>query len=171
MGKSETTSVSIGLQITLSTLVEQITKSNYNFIIEFLRKGFIEDENSYFNEVYSTVLYQIFDEPEIDISLIEEKKNELIYEFKNNGTLYKEKFSNNVTKDLSDGCLYDQQLLIPCQVILCTDRWGYDRYGTNGNMCDLDLNMLSTMRNKIDEKYKNMINGYKIVLILKQCSG
>ena len=55
MGKCDTATASIGLRIRLSDLIPQITEENVSLIKEMIYDGWIEDDNDYFNEVYSMI--------------------------------------------------------------------------------------------------------------------
>ena len=55
MGRCETATASIGIKILLSDLISQINETNFTLIKELLHRGFIEDDNDYFNEIYSKI--------------------------------------------------------------------------------------------------------------------
>ena len=55
MGRCETATASIGIKILLSDLISQINETNFTLITELLHRGFIEDDNDYFNEIYSKI--------------------------------------------------------------------------------------------------------------------
>jgi hypothetical protein len=59
----------------------------------------------------------------------------------------------------------DKYLLLPIKEILQTDRWGYDRSGTNGMSRPIDFDLSVPI-----EKYKE-IEKIQIVFIIKQHSG
>jgi len=140
MGKCEIASASIGIQILLKNLLSQITESNYKLIKKMLLNGIIEDSNDYFNEVFQDIVNNdIMDKNYLVV------KEYLIKEF--------------------CGCLRDKPLLVPIKNILETDRWGYDRYGTNGSSRPLDFDLSIN----IDE-YKE-IKDIKVVFMLSQRSG
>ena len=111
MGKSETACASIGIKILLSDLVLQINEKNFNLIKQMLYEGSIEDSNGYYNEAYQNILGYGYDDNQIPETYLE-CKNFLIDKFKNNGSFYKSKFSNNIEPDLSQGTLFEQQLLL-----------------------------------------------------------
>ena len=166
MGKCETATASIGIIIVLSDLVSQINETNFTLIKKMLYDGFIEDCNGYYNEAYKNILgYE-----DGDIQLPEtynEFKEYVTEEFKTHGSYYKTKFSSKVEPDLSHGCLWDTDLLVPIKEILETERWGYERYGINGLSTEIDFNLSVDL----DEYKKNNIEKYKVVFILKQHSG
>jgi hypothetical protein len=56
-------------------------------------------------------------------------------------------------------------LLLPIKRILETERYGYDRYGKNGNYRPIDFDLSVDL-----EKYKD-IEKFTTVLILEQYSG
>jgi len=159
MGKCETATASIGFKILLSDLILQINENNFNLIKEILNDGFIEDNNGYFNEVYS----KIINENELpDHYLI--FKEYLTKEFTNNGSIIKSK-DGDITPTICHGCLFHQHLLVPIKKILQTNRWGYDRYGVNGTSTPIDFDLSVDI-----EKYKE-IEKIKIIFILCQSSG
>ena len=165
MGKCETATSSIGIKILLSDLILQINETNLDIIREMLEMGFIEDKNDYFNEVYQSVI----DCNELDPNNVtlnySDIKEYLINQFKKNGSLSKSKFNDQVKTTLKSGCLFDKNLLVPVKEILTTDRWGYERYGTNGISRPIDFDLSVTI-----EKYK-VIEKTEIVFILCQSSG
>ena len=166
MGKCETAKASIGIQILLSDLVSQINETNFTLIKNMLYDGFIEDCNGYFNESYQKVIG--YDNDNIQLpKTYNEFKIYLSEQLIHNGNYYKSKFSSIVEADLSRGCLWYQKLLIPIKEILETERWGYERYGTNSLSRELDFDF----KVDLDEYKKNNIEKYKVVFILKQNSG
>jgi hypothetical protein len=162
MGKSETAFASIGIKILLSELVLQINERNFNLIKQMLYDGSIEDSNGYYNEAYQNIIG--YDDNEIPETYLE-CKNYLIDAFKNNGSFYKSKFSSKIEPDLSNGTLFEKQLLVPIKEILSTERWGYERYGVNSLSRPLDFDL------SVDtDKYKD-IENFSIIFIVKQHSG
>lgn len=150
MGKCETSSTSIGIKILLSDLILQINEKNVDLIKEILNDGFISDKNENYNDAYTDIIW-CNDLPE----------NYL--EFKE---FLEQQFKIKEESDLKTGCLWNQELLLPIKQILETQRWGYDRYGRNGNYCPINY-----MYPSVDiEKYKE-IEKYTIVFILEQYSG
>lgn len=161
MGKCESATSSIGIKILLSDIVPQINENTFILIMEMLNNGFIEDDNDYFNEVYSEIINN-------DIMISDDfavVKQYLIQEFKNRGSINRYKFSSREEPTLSKGCLFDKYLLVPVKKILTTDRWGYDRYGTNGSARPINFDLSLDI-----EKYKD-INKFEIVFLLMQNSG
>ena len=92
-------------------------------------------------------------------------KEYLTNQFQTRGSITKYKFSSREEPTLSNGCLFDKYLLFPIKQILSTDRWGYDRNGTNGSARPIDFDLSLDI-----EKYKE-IKKFKIVFILTQSSG
>ena len=88
MGKCESASSSIGLKILLSDIVQQINEKNLKLIIKMLEDGFIEDDNDYFNEVFTEIMYndEIMDSD--DFAVVKEY---LTTNFKNKGSITKYK--------------------------------------------------------------------------------
>jgi hypothetical protein len=164
MGKSESSSIYIGIKILISHLIEQLNESNFVLIKKLLQDGFIDYDNGFFNENYIKI------EKEFKIQDIEKFKNNIMNILKTNGDIAKSKFSSETKNDLSRGTLYEQTLLIPIERIMKTERWGYDRYGTNGTYRKLDFD-IEIIKNKIYDEYKNKINDFEIVMILEQFSG
>ena len=61
--------------------------------------------------------------------------------------------------------MFEKELLLPINKILEKNRWGYDRYGINGNSRPIDFDLSVNL-----SKYKE-IEKYIIVFILQQNSG
>lgn len=160
MGKCETSTASIGIKILLSDLVLQINETNFTLIKELLYRGFIEDDNDYFNEIYSKITCRDnLSENHLDL------KEYLIHEFTNNGSYHKSKGESIVIPTLDKGCLLDKALLVPLKYILTMDRWGHDRYGSNCISRPMDFDLSVNV-----EKYAE-IEKTEIVFILGQHSG
>jgi len=161
MGKCETSTTSIGIKILLSDLILQINEKNFDLIKEILNDGFISDKNEHYNDAYTDILF-CNDLPENYL----EYKNFLEQEFKNKGSYLHIRNSSKIKPDLRNGCLWERELLLPIKQILETQRWGYDRYGRNGNYCPIDF-----ISSSLDiEQYKE-IEKYTIVFILEHYSG
>ena len=109
-----------------------------------LDNGFIEDENDYFNNMYSNIV----------------NRNDLSKNYKEQLTQY---FKLN-DSSVGSGCLFDKFLLVPVKQILKTDRWGYDRSGSNCVSRQIDFDLSVNI-----EKYKE-IEKKEIVFILGQNS-
>lgn len=166
MGKCETATASLGIIILLSDLVSQINEINFTLIKKMLYDGCIEDCNGYFNEAYKNILG--YDDGDIELpETYNEFKVYVTKEFKLHGSYYKTKFSSKVEPDLSHGCLWDQELLIPIKEILETERWGYERYGCNSLSRELDFDLSVDL----EEYKKHNIEKYKVVFMIKQHSG
>jgi len=147
MGKCESATASIGIKVLLSDLILQINETNLTLIKKMLDNGFIEDENDYFNNIYSNIVNRN------DLS-------ENYIEFKEQLTQY---FKLN-DSTVGSGCLFDKYLLVPIKRILKTDRWGYDRSGSNCVSRQIDFDLSVNI-----EKYKE-IEKQEIVFILHQNS-
>ena len=155
MGKCDTTTAAIGIKILLSDLIRQITETNFEQIKLIMRCGFISDENDSFNDMYGMIIHskQVPENYlEFKTYMEEQFKMHGDYIYYRNGTSH---------EDLSHGCLFDKHLLFPMKRILETDRWGYDRYGTNGLSCSIDFDLSVNMEN-----YRELEN-YTIVFMLK----
>ena len=141
MGKCETAAASVGIKISLSDLIVQLNETNFDLIQDMLYDGFIEDENNSLNDVY----YDI----------------KCCVPFNGNSLQYKKYLLTELKKN---DCL-DKNLLLPIKMILKTDRWGYDRSGTNSMSRPIDFDLSVPI-----EKYKD-IEKIQIVFIIKQHSG
>jgi len=164
MGKSETATASIGIKILLSELILQINEKNFNIIKKMLYDGCIEDSNDYYNEVYKNIIGYGYDDNQLPEDYLSFKEY-LIKEFKSKGSYSKTKFSNKVEPDLSNGCLFEKELLVPIKKILSTERWGYDRYDTNSISRPLDFDLSVNT-----EEYKEIMN-FNIIFMVKQYTG
>jgi hypothetical protein len=160
MGKCESVTASIGVKILLSDLVLQINETNFDQIESMLCNGCIEDENGYFNEVYSNIVFSD-DMPQDHLHA----KEYLIHAFTCNGTYYESRDSDVVIPTLDHGCLFDQELVVPIKKLLSCERWGYERIGTNSTSRPVDFDLL------IDVNPYNRIEKTTIIFILKQHSG
>ena len=159
MGKCETSSTSIGIKIVLSDLIKQIDENTFYLIKEMLEEGFIEDDNDFFNEVYTKIMY----DDRVPENYVELKEY-LINEFTNRGSYHKSR-SGQVIPTVDNGCLLDKHLLVPVKEILQTERWGHERYGTNGISIPVNFDLSINI-----EKYKGL-EKTQVVFILKQHSG
>ena len=164
MGRSEEATVSLGIKILLSDLIEQINEDNFDLIKKMLNDGIIEDSNEYFNEVYQKVIG--YDDADVILpdNYIEFKEH-LTKEFKSNGSYFKSKHTNIVEPYLNKGCLYDRHLLVSVREILSTERWGYSREGTNSSSRPIDFDLT------VDTDDYKMIKKFKSCLLLKQHAG
>jgi len=159
MGRCESAESSIGIKIKLSDLILQINETNFETIKQMLTYGFIEDDNEYFNEVYERINRSEIPENYIEFKIYLQEK------YETNGSYYKNKFTNEITRTLDNGCLFDKYLLVPVKRILTTGRWGYERYGTNGVSIPINFDLSVNI-----EEYKE-IEKKEVVFILRQHSG
>lgn len=159
MGKCESAIASIGVKIKLSDLILQINEANFDLIESMLCNGCIEDENDYFNEVYTNIIYS----DDIPNGALHAKEF-LIHAFTHHGTYHKSR-NGHIIPTLDHGCLFDKELLVPIKEIASCERWGHERFGSNSTSrpIDFDLSVNSC-------PYKN-IEKTRIVFILKQHSG
>jgi len=160
MGRCETASASIGIKILLSDLILQINETNFTLIKQMLNWGFIEDDNDYFNEIYSKILGS----NKLSNNYLN-LKEDLINEFTNNGSYHKSHSHSIVIPTLDKGCLFDKYLLVPVKKILSIERWGYDRDGSNSISRPIDFDLSINI-----DKYTE-IEKINIVFILGQHSG
>lgn len=165
MGKCETSSASLGIKILLSNLILQINETNFNLIKKMLYDGCIEDSNDYYNEVYEKIIGCYVENDNESPEKYKKYKEYLINGFQNNGSLYKSKISSEIKPDLSKGCLFEQYLLVPIKNILETDRWGYERYGTNSMSIPINFDLTVNT-----EEYKDITN-FTIIFFIKHHSG
>ena len=160
----DTSTASIGIKILLSDLILQINETNVELIKKMLCKGCIEDSNNLFNEVFKNIVKYEYEENELPENYLQCKEY-LINEFKNNGSYFQNKYTGKKTPDLTHGCLFDKEFLVPIKHILSTDRWGYNRDGTNSLSRPVDFDLsVST------EEYKEITN-FNIVFFICQDTG
>lgn len=119
MGHSQTSTASLGIKILLSELIQQINKKNFKHMMELLHSGIIEDENEYYNEKYSELIYN----------------DKLTEDYKDSKKFMIEFCKNDSNK------LWDKYLLIPLKEILYTTRWGYNREGTHASSRPIDFDL------------------------------
>jgi len=158
MGKRECSTASVGVKIKLSDVVSQINETHFALIKTMLWDGWIEDENDYFNEVYSSIVWD--DMPQDH----EEAKEYLTHAFTHQGTYHKTR-SSAAIPTLDYGCLLDQYLLVPLHTLLSCERWGHDRFGTNSTSRPIDFDVLIH-----SNPYKD-IEHTAVVLMLRLHSG
>ena len=158
MGRDDSSTAYIGLKILLSDLILQMNDSNFNLIKDMLLNGTIEDTNDFYNEVFKKIINE---NTELSNDCLECKEY-LIKVFKQNGSYARSKFNNEVKPDLTNGSLFEQELLVPIKEILSTERYGYDRYGINNTSIPLDFDLSVNT-----EKYKD-IKNFNIVFFIQQ---
>jgi hypothetical protein len=158
MGKRECSTASVGVKIKLSDVVSQINETNFALIHTMLCDGWIEDENDYFNEVYSSIVW-VDDMPQDH----KEAKEYLTHAFTHQGTYHKSR-SSAAIPTLDYGCLLDQYLLVPFHTVLSCERWGHDRYGTNSTSRPIDFDLIHS------NPYKD-IEHITVVFMLRLHSG
>jgi len=156
MGRSDTATVTVGIKIQLSTLIEQINDDNLVSIQNMLENGFIDDENGEMNTGLRDLVYGI------KKSCNAQGKDAAHYK-----NILKEDFDIG---SRSNGPLWNEHILIPEDRLLHTTRWGYQREGYNGTSRNMDFDMRS-IEARINDKYKNIITGYTVALILLQSGG
>jgi len=156
MGREETSVVSIGVNIDLSDLINAINKDNYEAIRDSLltNESLIEDENGTFNDTY----YGIID----GYGIIDTR------EYTNLGELDHEEYKKYMI-EMCDKKLYNQTLLVPHRSLLKTERRGYNREGTNGSSCELDIKKMNILVKEINDKMTKLnITEHTISLIVAQ---
>ena len=179
MGKSETASVSIGINIRIKDVLDAMDEDNYKEIRNYLftDDAFIQDSNGVYTDTYLGIIggYNPETNKYVNIKKLEYKKykeylSDLFKEYgdrtdKNDYVYYEE-------DDLEN--LYHSNLLVPHFSLVETERWGHHREGTNGNSSDLDIPQLTQLTKDIHETMKEMKivkDDYDISLIVMQNSG
>ena len=145
MGRCDSTNASIGIKILLYDLISQMNDTNIDIIKNMLYTGCIEDDNDCYNEVYQSICEDID-----NVNL----KEHLLRECS--------KVPHSTQVDVNDRYLLDRYLLVPIKNIISTQRWGYNREGTNSNSRPLDFDLLVNT-----EEYKDITN-YTIVFFITQ---
>jgi len=159
MGKCELATASIGIKIRLSDLISQINETNFTVIKEILEDGWVEDENDYFNEAFSNIVFS----DEVPEHATEFKEH-MTHAFTHNGSYIKTR-DGRVIPTVRYGCLLDQYLLFPVKNILTNERWGYDRSGTNGKSRSIDFDL------SVDLEPYREIQHTQVVFLLGVHSG
>ena len=141
MGKYDTCSSHIGIEISLSDLISQINETNFDLIQNMLEEGFIED-NVYYNDLYINVIGAQY-----------LPKNAL-------------EFKEFLLDLLENEPFFHDPFLIPVKELLEVDIqvYGRYRYGTNGVSRPATFKV--SLGKKETERYK-VIKKKKIVFILK----
>lgn len=185
MGRCETARTSIGIKIVVKDLVDMINEENYETIRDkfFSEDSLIDDENGCYNSSYTSIIRGEIPgnnpDCETDVNELDcdEYKKYLEKSFKEYGDIdmFKDgsEIVNNYKEDDKDN-LYHQTILIPQTTLLSTDRWGYNREGTNGKSVDVESFDINLISEEIKERMKMLnigIDMYKIVLIVLQHSG
>jgi hypothetical protein len=151
MGRCEIGCVSLGLRISLQKLLACVTNANFQQILQMLQadEGFLEDENGCWNESYGNVRDQL------------------------RGTTYRtaKAFTTGVTNllqtqgnvhylrdgsrehTLEEGTLLSQTLLLPCDMLVETSRWGYNREGRNGAAVPIEDFNFAAQAARVRQKY------------------
>lgn len=166
MGRCETAQASIGIRILLSDLVSQINETNVELVRSMLENGFIDDENALFNHVYIETLdaYAMKERASECKDTAADCKAYLETQLANHGTYNESRWTGERKHTLEEGSLLTQTLLVPIKILLSTERWGYDRYGTNGTSRPMDFDLTCDL-----EPYKD-IQHYSVVFMLQQRS-
>jgi hypothetical protein len=167
MGKCELAELAIGVAIGLADLVAQITAENLAKIKELLEEGIIDDENGFFNDSFQEARDAV---EETDDPVL--FKESLEKELKSRGDIDHCKSPSKKRKkwDFTEGSLLAQTLLIPEATILQTERWGYDREGTNASQCPVPLDLVEK-RAAVQHDMETFLKNFQVVFILKQHSG
>jgi len=163
MGRCEFSKCSVGLRIKLRKLVEQMSENNVEMIHKLMNKGFIDDSNGFKDEVFREVLHGVGDWKNCD-----EAKDYLLETLGKRGDKSKSRYSNKVEENLAEGTLLEQSLLCHVVELIQTDRWGYEREGTNGTFAELPN--IAEAEKEVQKAYKGL-ERFKVVLVLQQHSG
>ena len=174
MGRCEEATLYVGISIEIKELLSLMTEENYKEIRNsFLcYKSVINDSNSSYNDMYNSIINgEDFTRNDyyVDLSCYDYKeyKEYLLKDFTLYGSCKILKYEEDNKENL-----YHQNLMVPFNKIITTERWGYSRDGTNGSCCDLNINSIAEYKEEIENKMKNLnISGYSIVFILSQHAG
>jgi len=179
MGKSETATVSIGINIQIKDVLDAMDKDNYEEIRRTILTDYalIDDSNNCYNNTYLGIVGGWH--PETDEY---QNLNKLEYEE------YKE-YLTNLFKTYGDGNgykgyetyeeqdpenLYHSFLSVPHHSLVETERWGHYREGANGSSSTLDISQLTQLTKEIHDQMKEMKidkDNYVVSLIILQYSG
>jgi hypothetical protein len=184
MGKYETATLSIGVRILLKDVFEMMNEDNYQeFDDTFIGYGvMIEDENNDYNLTFSRITDGDDPKTEEHADLDDMENSAQIEWYTKMFKLYGSgcylrgggyKVDTYNEDENSPHNLYNQYLLVPFNQILSTDRWGYDREGTNGSSCELNVEDLSEDAKNIHKKMEELgidSDKYKVVMTLHQSS-
>jgi hypothetical protein len=182
MGRSESVTLSVGVNFTIKDLLDAMTELNYESIKNnyFTENSIIEDENNFYNSTYRNIVngIDIITKEYIDLTKLNfsEYKEYLVNNFKRFGDEYHSKYNEHEIyeyKEDDENNLYHQQLLIPINELLNTERWGYSREGTNGSSCNIDITELNNISDVIHKQMENLqlLKNYDIVFIVSQSAG
>lgn len=176
MGKSETSTLSLGIRIKLKSVLDHINGDNYNEIKILLEKGIIDDKNGFYNSVYGSIINGC--DPltnkyiDLDKMKCKEYKKYLMNALLKYGDEYHTKYGGyklrTYENDDSEN-LYHGIIMLPFIEILKTERWGYDIHGVNGTSCEYySLNdNVSTIHEKMKELNINK-SDYTVIYIISQ---
>ena len=180
MGKSETASVSIGINIRIKDVLDAMDKDNYEEIRNYLftDDALIQDGNGCYTNTYLGIVGGCHPETNkyVNIKKLGYKKYKeyLINLFKKYGDVNHHMYDYKYYEEDDIENLYHSNLLVPHFSLVETERWGYYREGTNGNSSDLDIPQLTRLTKEIHETMKEMKivkDDYDISLIVMQNSG
>ena len=126
--------------------------------------SFVQDENGCYNTIFEQIIrgedvksHKI--DEKFDIFTFEEYKEYLTKNFKLYGDRYMYKDGKTEVPEYKEDHLenlYNQILIIPLKEILWTERWGYNRYGTNGTSCDFDISDLTKKSEEVHKMASDM---------------
>jgi len=138
MGRCESAKAAIAARFSIKDLIEAIyaakdeTKEE---LIDILNSVYIEDENNFYYDYF----LEIIDE--------EENFDELVRRMKETGgDSYVKKLP--IGEVSGDSSLYAQSALYQIANLVGCDRWGYNRYGENCNSTALDLDFISSEKER-----------------------
>ncbi len=184
MVKSETSKCGIGIKIAFSDLINNL--SNDNLCIFF--DGFINDNNSTFNENYNKLLFDLQDDKRnfftcgtsirfSNDTALQQVKDYLIFESKKLGEIIR--LNNDplfAENSLRHGSIYEQDVLYITHHILSTERWGYDRAGINASFTETTqveniINIIKESQDFAKSKFNLAEGTYQVVFIISQNSS
>jgi hypothetical protein len=179
MGRSDISTVSIGISIQIKDVLDAMHANNYQNIRNtiFTEYAFIEDENGYYNNTYLGILggnpprgEEIKNANELPY---EEYKEYLCYLFKKYGNACGCRHGDEYKYEEDDlENLYHSILLVPHYSLVKTERFGYNRDGCNGSSSILNISELMKLEKEIHEKMTSLKidkDKYDVSLVLLQC--
>lgn len=152
MGRCETAGVWVGFCMLLVDLLNQMNAENVKDVYNIMSCGVIEDMYHTQNDEYQTIIDEVYANYDINHnpnakSIIEECRTQFA--------------RHNL-----------QEVTIPIIEILSTERYGYNRDGTNANCRSLVPNMFEFERSNVYQRYKPFLPpNYQVVLMVIQKSG
>jgi len=169
MGKCEEADVCVGISTTIKHLYEILgDEKATKYLLENTEDINISDNNGFYNSCLNSILYDEYKE--------ETKVENIKKLLQTRGDIYKSwnESVDQIYEPNSDENLYNTELIVNPVSIFGTERWGYNREGSNMDTLDLDHSL-----EQIDNEKKKLINTaeelcltkYSIVMVVRQHSG